>query len=443
MKDEVFKSITVNIPETNKKRIVIIGGGFAGIQFTRRINSDYYQVVMLDRNNYHNFQPLLYQVATAGLEPDSIAGPLRPLFSNKPDFHFRMARVTHINPRERTVKTMVGDLHFDILILANGSRTNFYDNKKFLTGSFPLKQIPHALDLRSHLLQNFERAVMTTSPDDQVRIMNTVIVGGGPTGVELAGALAELKAHVLPNDFPDLDLKRMNIYLIEGGDRLLGGMSENAGTRALNYLKKFGVHVFLSVLVNDYEKEKVFLSNGEVIATQTMIWAAGVKGNLIDGFAGASIKDSRLLVDQYCLVRGYDSIYAVGDIALMESTAHPRGHPMLAPVAIQQGKRLARNLNLQAKDKPMKPFRYRAKGVMATVGRNKAVVDLSAKVSVGGFVAWVVWMFVHLVSIIGFRSKLVILSNWVWSYLTYDRGARLIIRLFLNEKKEREKYGTY
>jgi NADH:ubiquinone reductase (H+-translocating) len=443
MNPSPFRNLTLNVPETGKPRIVVLGGGFGGIRLARAIDTRHYQVVMLDRNNYHGFQPLLYQVATAGLEPDSIAGPLRRLFAGKRDFHFRMARVTGIHPEEKKVETVIGALPYDFLVVATGSRTNFYGNANFITRSFPLKQVPHALDLRSHLLQNFERAVMTTDRAEGEAILNIVVVGGGPTGVEVAGALGELKRHVLPSDYPDFDFSPLQIHLVEGNPRLLPAMSEKAGKMARKYLEAFDVRLLLSTLVRDYDGQTVVLDSGETIPSLTLIWAAGVSGNLPEGLPTEALRQGRIAVNDRLEVPGLPGLYAIGDIALLSDERYPQGLPMLAPVALQQGEYLARSFNRMALGKDLAPFRYVHRGAMATIGRNKAVVDLPGNITFGGFPAWLFWMFVHLLSIIGFRSKLIVFSNWVWNYLTYDRGTRLIVRLFFPDGKPREKYGTY
>nr|WP_040497118.1 NAD(P)/FAD-dependent oxidoreductase [Fulvivirga imtechensis] len=424
----------IPIPETEYPRLVILGGGFAGITLVKKLSNLPLQIVLFDRNNYHTFQPLLYQVATAGLEPDSIAGPLRKQLESIKNFYFRMAEVHVIHAKEKYIETEIGAMSYDHLVIATGSRTNFFGNDSIMTHAFPLKQIPQALDLRSHILQNFEAATVTTDADQLESMMNIVIVGGGPTGVEVAGALGELKKNVLPSDYPDLDFDHMNIILLEGTSRLLGGMSEFASRKAIKYLKKFDVQVRLSTMVTSYDGLVAELSNGSSIKTHTLIWAAGVKGNYPDGIAPTSIEKARLLVDEYNRLLDYDDIYAIGDIALMKSKDYPYGHPMLAPVAIQQGNNLAKNLKRMLKSKPMKPFQYYDKGSMATIGRNKAVVDLG-KLRFGGLFAWMIWMFVHLISIIGFRNRLIVFSNWVWNYFTYDKGTRLIIRKFIPKHK--------
>ena len=423
----------IHIPESDKPRVVIIGGGFAGIQMVKNLRKKSFQIVLLDRHNYHTFQPLLYQVATAGLEPDSIAEPLRKALDDNREFYFRMAALERIEPEKKMIHTNIGYLEYDHLVIASGSVTNYFGNKEIEKNTFPLKQIPQALDLRSHILQNFENAVLIEDPDEQKEFMSIVIVGGGPTGVEVAGALGELKKNVLPKDYPELDLSRMEIILLEGKDHLLSGMEESLGDKAIKYLKKFGVEIILGRHLKSYDGSVAILSDDSVIRTQTVIWAAGVHGNVPKGIREESIANSRLLVDRYSMVKGHPEIFAIGDIALMRSEEAPNGHPMLAQVAMQQGKLLAKNLERIHKGEDRKMFSYLDKGSMATIGRNKAVVQLPG-VKFGGFFAWAIWMFVHLFSIIGFRNKLVVFSNWVWNYFTYDRGIRLIIRPFIKRK---------
>ncbi len=433
----------LRVPKTEHPRVIIIGGGFGGIQLAKKLAKAKVQVVLFDRNNYHTFQPLLYQVATAGLEPDAIAGPLRKLLENTKNILFRMAEVRQIKPESNTIITDIGNITYDHLVIACGTRTNFFGDPEKFKDAFPLKQVPQALDLRSHILQNFEQAVLMSDQDDLEKLLNIVIVGGGPTGVELSGALGELKKHVLPKDYPDIDFDNMNIYLVEGLDRLLGGMSDFADKKAQKYLKKFEVRVKLKTMVESYDGEYVTFKNGEKIKSNTLVWAAGVTGNIIDGLPEDSIVNNRYKVNRFNQIAGTENIYALGDIAFMETEDFPKGHPMLAPVAMQQGDHLAKNFKLLFQEKPLKPFKYFDKGSMATVGRNKAVVDLPKGLHFGGFFAWFVWMFIHLVSIIGFRSKLVVLTNWIWNYFTYDRGIRLIIRpfkptYFKNMKKIKE-----
>lgn len=434
---DVQQNTAISIPPSNLPRIVIIGGGFAGIRIVKKLRKAGFQIVMVDRHNYHTFQPLLYQVATAGLEPDSIAGPLRKLFTGLKNFYFRYAAVERINPEKKSIHTSIGEIDYDYLVIANGSKTNYFGNGGIVKNAFPLKQIPQALDLRSQILQNFEKAVLTNDPDKSKRLMTYVIVGGGPTGVEVAGALGELKKHVLPKDFKELDFTQMKIILIEGHDKLLAAMSDKAGIRALKYLKKFDVEVILNKVVKSYDGNVVELNDGTIIESETLVWAAGVKGNVIDGIPETAIEGNRILVNEFSQVKGFDRIFAIGDVALMKTAAYPNGHPMLAPVAIQQGKHLGRNLRNMLRGKELKPFGYFDKGSMATIGRNRAVVDLPGKRNFGGLLAWFIWMFIHLVYIIEFRNKLVIVSNWIWNYFTYDRGTRLIIRPFVKEKVKR------
>ncbi|GAA0892260.1 NAD(P)/FAD-dependent oxidoreductase [Fulvivirga kasyanovii] len=428
----------IPVPESKNPRLIIIGGGFAGIKLVKRLAKAPLQIVLFDRNNYHTFQPLLYQVATAGLEPDSIADPLRKQLEPVKNFFFRMAEVYSVDPGSQTIQTEIGEMSYDYLVIATGSKTNYFGNESIMANAFPLKQIPQALDLRSHILQNFEAATITDDPEKLESMMNIAIVGGGPTGVEVAGALGELKKNILPSDYPELDFDQMNITLLEGTPRLLGAMSEFASRKALKYLKKFDVHVQLNTLVTSYDGTVAKLSNGDEIKTQTLIWAAGVQGNFPDGINDGSVERGRLVVDEYSKVKGYENIYAIGDIAVMKSKEFPYGHPMLAPVAIQQGDHLAENLKRTFKGKPLKPFTYKDKGSMATVGRNKAVVDMG-KLRFGGLFAWMIWMFVHLISIIGFRNRLIVFSNWVWNYFTYDKGTRLIIRRFIPRHRNNHK----
>ena len=435
---------SIRIPSSTKKRIVIIGGGFGGIQLARGLKNKGFQVVLLDRHNYHTFQPLLYQVATAGLEPDSIAGPLRKLLQHYKDFYFRMALVSEIIPEKNMIDTTIGKLEYDYLVIAVGSKTNYFGQEERFDKAFPLKQIPQALDLRSQILQNFEKAIMTTDKEERQSLKNFVIVGGGPTGVEVAGALGELKMHVLPNDYKELDFEKMNIYLVEGQPRLLSGMSETASKKSYDFLKRFNVTVKLGTIVKAFDGKFVHLDDGMVIPSQTLVWAAGVTGNMIDGLSEEVIANGRIMVDEFNKVKSYENVFAIGDIALQKSKSFPNGLPMLAPVAMQQGKLLAKNLCHLKKGKAPSPFQYLDKGSMATIGRNKAVVDLKG-IKFSGLFAWFIWMFVHLMSIIGFRNKLVVFSNWLWNYFTYDRGTRLIIRPFIRnpeKKKQQEKVSV-
>lgn len=421
--------LSLTIPDTDLPRIVIVGGGFGGLNLAKGLRKTKAQVVLLDKNNFHTFQPLLYQVATAGLEPDSIAGPLRKSFEGNPNYFFRMVKVIGVNPTLNQVETTVGNLSYDYLVLANGSVTNYFNKKDFRPKVLPLKRVVHALDVRSHILQNFEQAVMTKDQNEFEKLMNIVVVGGGPTGVEVSGALAELKRFILPKDYPDLDFTQMKIHLIEGSDRLLNGMSDFAGKEALSYIKKMGIDVQLNTFVEDYDGDTVQLNNG-TIKTATVVWSAGVRGNVVAGLDATSVERSRILVDEFNKVKGSENIFAIGDVAMMQLTDYPNGHPMMAPVAIQQGRHLAKNLTKDIQGKEMEPFDYFDKGSMATIGKNKAVVDMPNGMHFKGFFAWLIWMFVHIMYLIGFRNKLITLNNWLWSYFTYDKGTRLIIRTF-------------
>ena len=434
------RKLASHLPNSDKPRIVIVGGGFGGIELMKKLSTKEVQVVMIDRHNYHTFQPLLYQVATAGLEPDSIAAPLRKVFDDKKNFFFRMAKVESISPEENMVNTNIGRIHYDYLVLSTGTRTNYFGNEKIQNLAFPLKQVPQALNLRSQILQNFEKAVTSDDEAEIDRLTNFVVVGGGPTGVELAGALGELKKYVLPRDYPDLDFSMMKVYLVEGLERLLPPMSEKAGQRAQKDLEqRFETIVKLNTMVKDYDGYEVTLSTGEKIASETLIWAAGVEGVVIEGLDKATIERSRYQVDEFNRIQGYDNVFAVGDVAYMEQEDFPKGHPQVAPVAMQQGSHLGKNFRALFKGKPMKPFEYFDKGTMATIGRNRAVADLPNGMKFSGLLAWLSWMFVHLLYLISFRQKLVTLGNWMWNYFTYDRGTRLIIRSFDYRKSVQDK----
>ena len=419
--------INERIPKTDLKRVVIIGGGFAGVELVRKLSNTNVQIVLLDKNNHHSFIPLLYQVATAGLSPGDITNPLREFMQDNSHFHFRMAKVREIRAEEKELITDLGPIQYDYLIIASGSKTNFFGNDEIKKTAFKLREVSDAIELRTQFIANFEDALQAETDEELERHMNVVIVGGGPTGVELAGAIGELKNQILPKDYPELDFNQMKIYLVEGMDRVLSGMSGKSGERALRYLHKFGVEVKLGTLVEGYREDTATLSDGTTIKTRCLIWAAGVQGNVIPGLHEGAVERGRILVDEYNLVKGHKYIFAVGDVSFQEDDRYPRGLPQLAPVAIQQSRRLAANLKRKLSDGEMKPFRYVDKGTMATIGRNNAVVDAPFKIRLGGFIGWFVWMFVHLFSINGFRRKLLVFSNWVWNYFTYNRGNRLII----------------
>ena len=423
----------MNIPDINLKRVVIIGGGFGGLRLAKNLSNQNFQVVLVDKHNYHTFQPLLYQVATAGLEPDSIAHAIRQIFAKKENFFFRIAEVTQIDTQNQQIHSNIGSIHYDYLVIATGSDTNYYDNKNIENHAMPMKTIPEALDLRSLILQSLEAALLTNDLDERSRLMNYVIVGGGPTGVELAGAMAELKKHILPNDYPDLDIRRMNVHLIQATDRLLPGMSQNASDKAFKYLENLGVQVWFNMMVKDYDG-KIITTDKRSFDTTTLIWAAGVKGALIPGIEGEDvIIGNRYVVNEFNQIKGLNNIFAIGDVALMMSPEKAKGDPMVAQVAIQQGNLLVKNLLRIEQKKQPKAFHYKDAGSMATIGRDKAVVDLPNWKFAGWF-AWFVWMFVHLISLIGFRNKAVALTNWIIQYFKYNKSVRVIIRPY--KKKE-------
>ncbi|MCR9172515.1 MAG: NAD(P)/FAD-dependent oxidoreductase [bacterium] len=418
----------MNIPRVDLPRIVVVGCGFAGLKFVQTINSKQYQIVLLDKNNYHTFQPLMYQVATSGLEPDSITYPIRKIFKGKKRFHFRKTSVERIDTEKKQVHTTIGPIEYDHLVVAVGATNNFFGNQDVEKYAVPMKSLLESLQLRSMILQNFEEALNTSDIEEQNRLMNFVIVGGGATGVELAGALAELKAHVLPNDYPDLDIRRMEIHLVEGADSVLAAMSDLASKKSYDFLKKSGVNIWLNTRVESYDGETV-ITNKENFASKAVIWTAGVKARTLPGLETGGSKNGRILVDDRAKALAHEDVYVIGDMAEMRSDENPRGHAMLASVAGQQGKWLASNFNALARGKETKAFVYKDKGTMATIGRNKAVVDLK-KFSFSGYFAWLTWMFVHLMLLVDFRNRLIVFTNWAWRYIKYDRGSRLIIREF-------------
>lgn len=416
------------IPDLGEPRIVVIGGGFGGLELVRNLKHTNAQVVLFDKHNHHTFQPLLYQVATSGLETSSIVFPLRKRFSYRRNFYFRLGEVTHILPEQNEIETSIGKIRYDYLVIATGATTNFYGMEDIEKNAMPMKSIEDAIALRNQFLCNMERALLTDDAEAMNSLMDQVIVGGGATGVELAGALTELKRHVFPKDYKELDMSQMDITLIEAGPRLLGGMSEHASEKALKYLTQMGVKVRLKTSVKSYDGHDIILSTGEKLVSRTMIWAAGVKGNPISGLKPESIaRGNRVLVDTFNRVRGSENIFAIGDVALMEGDeVFPKGHPQMAQPAMQQGKMVAKNITRMIGKQPLKPFHYFDKGSMATVGRNKAVVDTKL-FKTGGFFAWFIWMFIHLVSITGFRNRVFTFISWIWSYISYDRSNRLII----------------
>jgi len=418
--------VNLNIPNIDLPRVVIIGCGFAGLKLVRKINSKNYQVVLLDKNNYHTFQPLMYQVASSSLEPDSIVYPIRKVFKGKKNFHFRMAAVDYVNLESNELITNIGALKYDFLVIATGAVTNFFGMKNIQKYGYTMKSLRESLDLRSLILQNFEKALNTADLDERERYMNFVIVGGGATGVELAGALAELKRNVLPNDYPDLDIRQMQIHVIEASDRILSGMSDTASLQSHKFLKNLGVNIWLNTAVKDYDG-KIVTTSATDFNTRTLIWSAGVMGLPIGNLNHSLNKNNRIITDQYNKVIGHENIFAIGDVACIESEMDGKGHAMLASVAGQQGRHLGKNLNAIAKSKNMTPFCYKDRGTMATVGRNRAVVDLPF-LKFSGSIAWFVWMFLHLMLLVDFRNRLIVFVNWSWSYFNYDKGLRLIVR---------------
>ncbi|MXV52515.1 FAD-dependent oxidoreductase [Pedobacter sp. HMF7647] len=422
--------MTKTLSSTAFPKIVIIGGGFGGIEIAKKLKGKEVKVLMLDRHNYHTFQPLLYQVATGGLEADSIAFPLRKIFKGQKNFTFRNTEVKQIVPERNVVVTSIGEISYDYLVLATGSDTNFFGSKELEHYTMPMKTIPEALNLRSMILQNLEEALIEKDPVKKAGLLNFVIVGGGPTGVELAGSLCELRNHVLQKDYPELDMSLMNIYLIEGSPAVLGPMSEKSQHDAREVLETMGVKVFTQTRVLSYDGDKLSVSDGQEIYSENVLWSAGVMGEVIDGIPKDKIvRGNRITVDETNKVTGFDNIYAIGDVASMVMSEYPQGHPGVAPVAQQQGRHLAKNLLKIINNQQPEPFEYFDKGSMATIGRNRAVVDLG-KVHFKGIFAWFIWMFVHLMTLVGFRNKAVVFVNWIWSYFSYDRGTRLIIRPF-------------
>lgn len=420
--------ITPNIPKSGAKRVVIVGGGFAGITLAKKLVNKDFQIVLIDQNNYHQFQPLLYQVATGGLEPGAVAFPLRKVFPKKKNVHIRLAKVTAVHAERNTLETSIGELEFDFLVIATGAGNNFFGNSNIERFSWGMKSVNQALDIRSTILLNYEKALLINDYKERDSYMNIVIVGGGPTGVELAGAISEMKRFVLPKDFPELDFSEMDVFLVESNDRLLAGMSNESSKKAFTYLQKMGVDVRLNTRVMDYDGNVVSFSNGEKIDSKTVLWGAGIKGNTIDGISAEQIgRGNRIVCNSFNQVKGFENVFALGDVALIQDEKTPNGHPQLAPVAMQQAELLASNLLALQNKKPMKPFVYFDKGTMATVGRNRAVVD-APFLHFGGYFAWLTWMFIHLMSLVGFRNKLSVFVNWCYNYFKYEKAIRLITR---------------
>lgn len=428
-----------NIPVTEKKRIVIIGGGFGGLTLANKLRKSNFQLVLLDRTNYHQFQPLLYQVATAGLNPGSISFPFRKDFQRLKDFHFRMTEVKQIHSHENRIETSIGTISYDYLVIAAGTDTNYYGMENIRKNTLPMKSVTEAMALRNQLLLNFENALTTSDPLQQQSLLNIVVVGGGATGVEISGALSEMKRYILRKDYPELATKELNIYLIEGTSKLLGNMSAEASGKAQKFLENMGVQVLTDTKVIDYQNNLVSLGNGQTTPTNTVIWVSGVTANQFEGITPEETgKGGRIYVDGYNRLKETENIFAIGDICLQTESGYPNGYPQVAQVALQQAKLLALNLINQSSGKPMKTFHYHDKGSLATVGRNRAVADLPLLKS-QGFFAWFLWMAVHLRSILGVRNRLEILLNWIWNYLTYDQAIRLIFKISGNKERSKQR----
>jgi NADH dehydrogenase len=417
-----------NIPYSDKKRLVIIGCGFAGLTLARKLKNAGYQVVILDKHNYHQFPPLFYQVASAGLEASAILFPLRKIFQNYKDFYIRKTEVSFIDSEKKQLMTSIGTIDYDYLVISNGATNSFFGSKEMEQHSKGMKTIAEVLHLRNSLLINFEKSLTSDNSEERDQLLNIVVIGGGPSGVEISGALAEMNRYILPKDYPELKDIRANIYLIEAADRLLNMMSVKSSEKAKEFLGKSGVKVLTNTMVTGCDEKNIFTNTGVNISTSLIIWTAGIRGNKIDGLNPACYtKNGRITVDGFSCIKEYKDIFALGDISCMTDEKHPHGHPQVAQVAIQQAKQLAENLKRKLKGKPPKEFKYKDLGTMATIGKNLAVVELPY-IHFQGIMAWFVWMFIHLMSIVGVRNKLMIFISWAWKYFTYDQSTRLILR---------------
>jgi NADH dehydrogenase len=420
-------------------KVVIVGGGFGGLKLARKLsNKKGSDVVLIDKYNYHQFQPLFYQVATAGLDASNISFPLRKVFQKSKNIRIRVTELKEIIATQNKIVTDTEEINYDVLVLATGADTNFFGNQQLAEHAFSMKSTVEALQIRHRLIQNFEDALIEKSEVELQRLMNIVVVGGGPTGVEVSGALAEMKRYVLPKDYPELDFSKMHIYLLEGTAKTLGSMSEKSSLQSKKYLEKLGVKVMTGVHVKDYDGKNVLLQDGSIITSSTVIWAAGVKGNIPAGVNKELIaKGNRIITDRYNKVSGSENIYVIGDLAYMETPKYPHGHPQLANVAIEQAKLLAKNLSVIEKGAgTLKEYEYHDKGSMATVGRNLAVVDIpKPKLHFGGFFAWLIWMGLHLMLILGVKNKFFVFINWFINYFTFDQSLRLIYKEFYKPKK--------
>lgn len=422
--------MSINIQRNQKKRVVIVGGGLGGLRLAEDLYGSGMQVVLIDKNNFHQFPPLIYQIASAGIDPSSISFPFRQIFRKRKDFYFRMAEARMVDTEKKILQTSIGKIDYDYLVLAAGATTNFFGNKNIEEWAIPMKTVPEAMGLRNALLSNFERALTCATEEERQELLNVVIVGGGATGVEIAGALAEMRRYVIPYDYPDMDSSLMHIYLIEAGDRLLAGLSQESSQKAYEFLKSMGVDIQFGKMVTDYRDHKVVMKDGTEIPTRTFLWVSGIRANAMPGIDESHLgRGFRFKVDEYNRIPGVEDVFAIGDQCLQTSdAAYPNGHPQVAQVAIQQAKNLAKNLKLinQGVDSSeLTAFRYKNLGSMATIGRNKAVVEIG-KFRSQGFFAWVLWLVVHLRSILGVKNKMMVLLNWLWKYVSYNDSIRMI-----------------
>ena len=422
--------MSINIQRNQKKRVVIVGGGLGGLRLAEDLYGSGMQVVLIDKNNFHQFPPLIYQIASAGIDPSSISFPFRQIFRKRKDFYFRMAEARMVDSEKKILQTSIGKIDYDYLVLAAGATTNFFGNKNIEEWAIPMKTVPEAMGLRNALLSNLERALTCATEEERQELLNVVIVGGGATGVEIAGALAEMRRYVIPYDYPDMDSSLMHIYLIEAGDRLLAGLSQESSQKAYEFLKSMGVDIQFGKMVTDYRDHKVIMKDGTEIPTRTFLWVSGIRANAMPGIDESHMgRGFRFKVDEYNRIPGVDDVFAIGDQCLQTSdAAYPNGHPQVAQVAIQQAKNLAKNLKRikqGADSSTLTAFRYKNLGSMATIGRNKAVVEIG-KFRSQGFFAWVLWLVVHLRSILGVKNKMMVLLNWLWKYVSYNDSIRMI-----------------